>query len=92
MNQIKINEWKRVPKKTARKLYDDGVTIRVCPVKVNPCNEVYPMSYDMNIRDTFGIEALEWEKTFDARVNSFEYYNCNYNETGKYAAFYVKEV
>lgn len=91
MYQIKIKEWKRVSKREARKLYDDGVTIRVCPVKVDPCNEIYPMSFDINKNDQFEVEPFEWELKFDSRVNQFEYYNCNYNETGKYAAFYVKE-
>ncbi len=91
MNQIKIKDWKRVSKRTARKLYEEGKTIRVCPVKINPCNEYYPMSYDISKDDKFGGEPLEWEKKFDSRVNAFEYYNCQYNETGKYSAFYIKE-
>lgn len=91
MNQIVIDGWKRVSKTTARKLYDEGKTIRLCPVKCHPCNEYYPMSFDMSINDTWAVEPLEWEKTFDARTNQFEYYNCQYNELGKYAAFYVKE-
>lgn len=91
MNPITIEGWKRVSRPTARKLYNAGRTVRLCPVNVSPCNEVYPMSYDINKDDKFDVEPLEWEKTFDSRVNRFEYYNCQYNETGKYCAFYVKE-
>lgn len=91
MNPVSIEGWKRVSRPMARKLYNAGKTIRLCPVKINPCNEYYPMSYDINKDDKFEVEPLEWEKKFESRVNQFEYYNCQYNETGKYCAFYVKE-
>lgn len=91
MNEVTINGWTRVSKRKARTLYDAGQTIRLCPVKINPCNEYYPMSFDMNLNDKWDVEPFDWEKTFDARTNRFEYYNCQYNETGKYAAFYVRK-
>lgn len=91
MNQVTIKGWTRVGKKVARRMYDEGKTIRLCPVKCNPCNEYYPMSFDMNKDDKWDVEPFEWEKTFDARTNRFEYYNCQYNELGKYSAFYIKE-
>ena len=28
---------------------------------------------------------------FDKVVNAFEYYNCGYNETGLYAAYYIDD-
>ena len=91
MNQITVDGWKRISKKAARKLYNEGKTIRLCPVKIHPCNEYYPMSFDMNKDDKFDVEPFDWELEFDTRVNRFEYYNCQYNELGRYAAFYVKE-
>lgn len=91
MNRVEIKGWTRVQKGTARRLYNAGKTIRLCPVKANPCNEYYPMSFDININDTWDVEPLEWEKRFDSRVNGFEFYNCQYNELGKYSAFYVRE-
>ena len=91
MNRIEIKGWTRVSKAKARKLYDEGQTIRVCPCKVNPANEFYPLSYDMNVADVFDPEPYDWEKKFDTRVNRFEYYNCQYNELGKYSAFYVRK-
>lgn len=90
MNQIEIKGWIRISKSKARRLYDEGQTIRLCPIKVNPCNEYYPMSFDMNKADKFDVEPLEWELKFDSRVNHFEYYNCQYAELGKYSAFYVR--
>ena len=90
MNQIELEGWVRISKQKARKLYDEGQTIRLCPVKAHPCNKYYPMSFDMNKADKFDVEPLEWELKFDSRVNNFEYYNCQYNELGKYSAFYVR--
>lgn len=91
MNEIRIGGYVRISKARARKLYDEGKTIRICPVKCNPTNEYYPMSFDINKEDKFELEPLEWELKFDCRVNRFEYYNCGYNELGKYSAFYIKE-
>lgn len=91
MNRIEINGWTRVSKRMARKLYDAGKTIRLCPCKANPCNEYYPMSFDISINDKWDVEPLEWEKKFDNRVNGFEFYNCQYNELGKYTSFYVRK-
>ena len=90
MRNIEINGYKRVTKTTARKLYNAGQTIRLCPVKCNPCNAYYPMGFDMNKDDEFSVEPFDWELKFDTRVNRFEYYNCQYNELGKYSAFYVR--
>ena len=91
MNRVEINGWIRITKAKARKLYDAGQTIRVCPCKVNPCNEYYPLSFDINKDDNFTVEPLDWELKFDARVNRFELYNCQYNELGKYTAFYIRK-
>lgn len=93
MNRIIIDGYMRVSKRTARKLYDAGRKIRLCPVKCNPCNEYYPMSFDISKDDHIESEPtmFDWEIQFDTRVNRFEYYNCQYNELGKYSAFYVRE-
>ena len=91
MNQITIGKYTRVSKARARKLYDAGTTIRLCPVKCDPTNEFYPMSFDINKDDRFDTEPLPWELKFDARVNNYEWYNCQYNELGKYSAFYIRK-
>lgn len=90
MNQIVIEGWIRISKQKARKLYDEGQTVKLCPVKAHPCNEYYPLSLDINKGDKFEIEPFDWELKFDTRVNRFEYYNCQYAELGKYSAFYVR--
>lgn len=90
MNQIEIEGWVRISKQKARKLYDEGQTVKLCPVKAHPCNKYYPLSFDINKGDKFEIEPFDWELKFDSRVNNFEYYNCQDNELGKYSAFYVR--
>lgn len=89
MNPSYSNAYKRVSKRTARKLYDEGKTIRILPVKVYVDNNMFAL--EINKNDKFEVEPLDWELKFDSRVNHFEYYNCNYNETGKYSAFYVRK-
>ena len=91
MNQITIRGWKRISKKAARKLYEQGKKIRLCPCKVDPTNEYYPMSFDISLNDEYEVEPFDWQMKFDARVNAFEFYNCQYNELGKYTSFYIRE-
>ncbi len=89
MNQITVNGWVRVSKMTARRLYGEGKTIRLVPVKVYVDNNMFNL--DINKGDKFDVEPLEWELKFDSRVNHFEFYNCQYNELGKYSAYYVRK-
>lgn len=74
--------FKKVQKRTARNLFNLGLNIYLLPYKVNPNNvwglgRIYKISDDRNMN-------------FDDIVNEFEYYNCSYNELGKYAAFYIE--
>ena len=71
--------WARVTKKQARAAYDNGLTIMLCPVKMRPFTQWHFEQY----------ASKDSGDTFDAAVNSFEYYNCN-SETGRYTAFYVQ--
>lgn len=71
-------EWVRVTKNTARKLYNAGMEVCFCPCKMHPfgfwnCGVVVHSGFD-----------------FTKLVNGYEFYNCNLNEVGKYTAFYVK--
>jgi hypothetical protein len=79
----------RVSKRRARKLYDEGKTIRILPVKVYVDNNMFAL--EINKNDKFEVEPFDWELKFDSRVNRFEFYNCQYNETGKYSAFYIRK-
>lgn len=72
---------KRVQKRTAARLYEQGFTIYMLP-----CN--------MRI-DNMWMGLYEFSKqpdeTFEKIVNYYEFYNCNY-ETGDYAKFYVEAI
>lgn len=86
MNQAKVFDgniaYNRVSKATARKLYNEGKFIVFCPVKLHPFGE---FRSSMMIQNT-----QEW-KDFDHAVTNFEWYNCQLNETGYYAAFYIQQ-
>lgn len=74
----------RISKATARKLFDDGNVIGICPVNLNPSSFWGGMC-------TFqkGHKFENWG--FDDFVNNFIYYNCQMKETGKYPKFFRRE-
>lgn len=75
--------WVRISKAHARKLYDKGESICICPCKLEPFTPWH---------GEFITEVDRWEKEgFDELVNAIEFYNC-YHEMGKYASFYKMEV
>ena len=70
----------RINKRQARKVYDAGKLILVNLYNMNP-NGFW--GRPMHIYKERGND-------FDKFVNTFEYYNCAYSETGRYAAFYAE--
>lgn len=75
----------RVNKTTARKLYNDGLTVHFCPCNLRPFNRYgFGLDMDMNKND-IGNDG----HTFDDVLMYFEAYNCWGTETGKYTAFYI---
>ena len=85
MNKITINGYTRITKAAARKLYNENKAIYLCPVKLSPVN-IWQGA--MEIRKDC---IIELNNSFDNICNHFSFYNCNYNETGKYIAFYIRE-
>ena len=73
----------RISKSAARKVFENGGVLYVCPVKFRP---------EFSARFTFfGLDSgKEMWASFDAFVNAFSYYNCN-NETGRYPAYYIHD-
>ena len=81
MRDIRINGYKRIGKRTAKKLYEMGKPVLFCPVNLRPGG-------------MWGIGCTVIKKegrTFEQDVTEFEFYNCNNNEAGYYTAFYIKE-
>lgn len=70
----------RISKATAKKRYNSGLPVALCPVNFNPCGFWYSAYITA--------PKLNLEHSFDSVVNSFEYYNCN-SQAGKYTAFYI---
>lgn len=72
---------KRIRKDQARKRYNAGEKIFIVPCKIRPDN----------LWGFRGCMVNNHGRDFDSYVNEFEYYNCGYAETGRYAAFYIPE-
>lgn len=76
-----FRNYKRISKKAARRLFDEGVEIKMAPCKVNIENEFFNFYFDINNKS---------EGSFDTLVNMCTYYNCN-SELGYYLAYYIKK-
>ena len=86
MVDYNFKNFKRVSKVTARKLFDEGIIVRIAPCKVNielheKYNSLFPGFYFDISRKTHG-------SNFDKIVNEYAYYKCNY-ELGYYLAYYI---
>ncbi len=80
MNQISINGYKRITKRTAERFYKEGQPVLFCPVNLVPGG----------MWGNGCIVTKKEGRTFEQELNAFKYYNCN-NETGNYTAYYIKE-
>lgn len=82
-NEIECIGYKRINKAKARKEYNNGNVVFILPCKVRFNNAwIQPRIVSKDFYDS---------EDFDKIVNAYEYYNCQYNETGKYASYYFKE-
>lgn len=86
--------WERITKKQARTAYNNGLTVLFCPVNMRPFG-MWGGGVEINIKHDTDVGILDkWtkENSFDRALNSFEFYNCTDNETGRYTAFYIPVV
>lgn len=81
-------ELKRINKKKARRLYNEGKTIYITRCKVSVFSELFPPF--ILEKKNYHSEYPELIPTFDNIINEFEYYNCC-PELGYYAAYYIEE-
>jgi hypothetical protein len=87
MNQH-TTKYIRINKTQARKLWEQGKEIIIAPCKVNEYH--LESGWHLGFRSSRSIESLQLlDRNFDSVVRSFEWYNCNENELGRYAAFYI---
>lgn len=84
--KFKMNgrNYHRVNKATARRAWKDGAPVIFCARNLRP-DGFFGFSVEMRA------DGSEYNRDeFEKAVNSFEFYNCNLNECGKYAAFYTE--
>lgn len=74
--------YKRIDKRTARRAFDNGLTVVFCPCNLRPFT---PWHCETDIQ-----KSRCDGYSFDYMVNLFEVYNCRDSETGKYTAFYIE--
>ena len=73
----------RISKSAARKIFENGGVLYVCPVKFYPEFSARFNFFELN-------SDKEMWASFDEFMNDFSYYNC-YNETGRYPAYYIHD-
>lgn len=95
MNHITMNGYTRISKAEARKRFCAGKQILIVPCKCRPNDKFWGGSYITDVNHEREVFCLHEEAPddflFENIVGMFTYYNCQYNETGKYPAYY-KEV
>jgi hypothetical protein len=86
MNNYNYNDngftFKRVNKATARRAYNNGLRVVMCPCNLRPGA---PWRPEIPVDNKSGA-------TFETTLNAFEYYNIRGHETGRYTAFYIPVV
>ena len=82
--EINGKMYHRVSKPMARKAFDKGEWVMVCPCKFRPGHPWYPTGFSFR---------KKLDREFDKIVRDYEYYHCN-AEAGWYLSFYleVKEI
>ena len=74
------NQYRRIRKDVARRLFKEGKTIYLTPSNV-AANDSNPWIKPYPIDNQAGYD-------FDDLVNGYEFYNCNY-ELGYYASYWI---
>lgn len=75
--------FKRIDKKSARRAFSNRLPVVFCPCNLRPGGPWHPEIVIDPARE------MLTGSSFDSICNSFEFYNCNLSETGKYTAFYI---
>lgn len=79
MNNYVIDGYCRIFKPEARKQYNSGKTIYVCPSKLRPGSPWFP---EISVN-------FQQNGNFDTMCNTISYYNCN-SEAGQTLTYYIK--
>lgn len=91
MEGIRVNGFRRVSKPQAKKLYNDGRVVYLCPCYLRPGGMWKP---EVAVAKERVDESVSYfvsnTNEFDKLVDEFMYYNCR-GGSGKYPAYYIKE-
>ena len=85
-----MENYRRITKPNARKMYNAGFNIALLPCKVSGAVLNIPPSFNSGVQPVFIniLTSKNEENKFDRAVNEFEYYNCN-AELGYYSHYYI---
>lgn len=81
MNQYTADGYTRISKARARRLYDAGAPVYLCPVKLRPGAPWHPETQIFQPRTQIA---------FDEITQAAAYYTCSPG-AGKYLAYYTKD-
>lgn len=86
MKQVKYaangRTYLRVGKPTAKAVYESGQTVILCPCNLRPFSIWNPQVPVQNKSD---------DRSFEAVVNAFVYYNCINQETGRRPYYFIED-
>lgn len=80
MRKFECDGFRRISKAAARKLFETGKVVYLCPVNLRPGGPWHP---EMGVKYHSG-------EGFDVCVNAVTWYNCTGRETGRYLAYYER--
>lgn len=81
MNHYTVNGFERVSKARARRLYDAGIPVYLCPAKLRPGGPWNPETQILKPRT---------RAAFSDVTNAATFYTCGPG-TGRYLSFYVRQ-
>ena len=85
MRKYNVGGFERVSKQAARRIFNAGGVVYLCPVNLRPGAPWNPQTGVKNSPNGGG------PADFDYLVLAFTAYHCRNSETGRYLAFYVRE-
>ena len=94
MEGIKVNGFRRITKPQARKQYNNGAVVYICPRFLRP-GSMWKPEVAITKADLSGVNEdasffSSTENEFDKIVDEFIYYNCG-GGAGSYPSFYIKD-